>query len=78
MVHRLLNMVFHVLWNIAYVLVRLLIVMRQWISPALLLVVILIVSLLGVSLPHLDRFGSYLMVAAAIALAFVAGKLSKR
>lgn len=52
--------------------------MRRWIVPAMLLVVLLIVSLLGFSLPALDRFGSYLMVAAAIALAFVAGKLAKR
>lgn len=78
MAHRLLTMVFHVLWTIAYVLVRLLIAMRRWVSPALLLLALLIVSLLGLSLPNLDRFGSYIMVAAAIALAFVAGKRSRR
>ncbi|HEX6291855.1 MAG TPA: hypothetical protein VFZ66_21905 [Herpetosiphonaceae bacterium] len=59
-------------------LVRLLIAMRRWVSPALLLLALLIVSLLGLSLPNLDRFGSYIMVAAAIALAFVAGKRSRR
>jgi hypothetical protein len=51
---------------------------RRWIMPAVLLVALLIVSLLGLPLPALDRFGSYLMVAAAIALAFVVRKLIKR
>ena len=44
----------------------------------MLFVALLIVSLLGFSLSALDRFGSYLMVAAAIALAFVAAQLTKR
>lgn len=52
--------------------------MRRWFSPAALLAVLLIVSLLGFSLPLLDRFGSYLMVAAAIALVLVAGKMTRR
>jgi hypothetical protein len=59
------------------VVVRLL-MMRRWIVPALLLVLLLLVSLLGFSLPWLDRFGSYLMVAAAIALLVVAGRMSRR
>jgi hypothetical protein len=62
----------------ADVLGRLLIMMRRWIWPAMLLVVILIVSLYGVSVPYLDRFGSYIMVAAALGLALVAGKRSQR
>jgi hypothetical protein len=62
---------------LAYVLLRWL-MMRRWILPAALLVSLLLVSLLGFSLPLLDRFGSYLMVAAAIALAVVAGRLSRR
>lgn len=52
--------------------------MRRWISPGLLLLIMLIVPLLGFSLPRLDRVGSYLMVAVVIALAFVAGKMSRR
>lgn len=44
----------------------------------MLLVALLIVSLLGFTLSVLDHFGSYLMVAAAIALAFVAAKRAKR
>ena len=52
--------------------------LRRWIVPALLLAVLLIVSLLGFSLPALDRFGSYLMVAAAILLVLVVGYMSRR
>jgi lipopolysaccharide export LptBFGC system permease protein LptF len=52
--------------------------MRQWILPAVLLAVLLIASLLGLSFPYLDRVGSYLMVAAAIALAVVGAKRIKR
>jgi hypothetical protein len=39
--------------------------------------VLLVVPLLGFSLPRLDRVGSYLMVAVVVALAFVAGKMSR-
>lgn len=52
--------------------------MRRWISPGLLLLVMLIVPLLGFSLPRLDRVGSYLMVAVVVTLAFVAHKMSRR
>lgn len=73
----LLNLPLVLLWHIAYLLVRLLIIMRRWISPGLLLIVLLIMPLLGFSLPRLDRAGSYVMVAVVIALAFVAGKMSR-
>lgn len=59
-------------------LVQRLIDMRRWISPGVLLVIMLIIPLLGFSLPRLDRVGSYLMVAVVVALAFVAGKMSRR
>ena len=74
----LLNLPFALLWHVAYVLVRLLIGMRRWVSPVLLLLVLLIVPLLGFSLPRVNRIGSYVMVAAALGLAFAAGKLSRR
>ena len=74
----LLNLPFLLLWNISYVLVRLLIVMRRWISPLLLLLILILVPLLGFSVPRMGRAGSYVMVAAALAIAFVAGKLSRR
>lgn len=51
---------------------------RRWIVPAVLLAVLLLVSLLGFSLPALDRFGSYLMVAAAILLGVVVVSMSRR
>lgn len=74
----LLNLPFQLVWNIAYVLVRLLIFMRRWVSPLLLLLIMLLVPLLGFTLPRIDRTGSYIMVAAAIGIAFVAGKMSRR
>lgn len=74
----LLNLPRWLLWHVAYMMVRLLINMRRWISPGLLLLVMLIVPLLGFSLPRLDRVGSYLMVAVVVALAFVARKMSRR
>lgn len=73
----LLNLPFALLWHIAYVGVRLLIGMRRWITPGVLLIVLLVVPLLGFSLPRLDRVGSYVMVAVVVALAFVAGKMSR-
>jgi hypothetical protein len=73
----LLNLPFLLLWHIAYIVVRLLITMRRWITPGVLLIVLLVVPLLGFSLPRLDRIGSYLMVAVVVALAFVAGKMSR-
>lgn len=66
------------LWHVAYLAVRRLISMRRWISPGVLLLIMLIVPLLGFSVPRLDRFGSYLMVAVVVALAFVVGKMSRR
>lgn len=77
MLRWLLNVPFWLLWNVGYVLVRLLIMLRRWIPPGVLLIIVLIVTLLGFSLPRLDRVGSYLMVAVVIALAFVAGKMSR-
>jgi len=66
------------LWHISYVLVRILVLMRRWLPPSLLLILVVVLPLLGLTLPRLDRAGSYLMVAAAIALAFLAGKLSRQ
>lgn len=77
MLRWLLNVPFWLLWNVGYLLVRLLIILRRWIPPGVLLIIVLIVTLLGFSLPRLDRVGSYLMVAVVIALAFVAGKMSR-
>ena len=42
---------------------------RSWIVPAVLLVGLVIVAFLGVSLPALNRAGSYMMVVAAVVLA---------
>jgi hypothetical protein len=78
MLRWLLNLPFLLLWNITYVLVQAILLMRRWLPPSLLLILVLVLPLLGLTLPRLDRAGSYLMVAAAIILAFLAGKLSRR
>jgi hypothetical protein len=78
MLRWLLNLPFMLLWYVTYALVQVLLFMRRWIPPGLLLIIVIVVPLLGFSLPRLDRAGSYLMVVAAIALAFLAGKLSRR
>lgn len=74
----LLNLPFLLLWNIGYIIVRVLLFMSRWVSPGLLLLLLIIVPLLGFSLPRMDRVGSYVMVVAAVALAFIAGQRSRR
>jgi hypothetical protein len=74
----LLNLPFLLLWNFGYFAVRVLLFMSRWISPGLLLLLLIIVPLLGFSLPRMDRVGSYVMVVAAVALAFIAGQRSRR
>lgn len=46
---------------------------NRWLLPLGLFVALLGVTALGVSLPVLDLVGSYLMVAAALALALLIG-----
>jgi len=78
MLRWLLNLPFMLLWNTAYGAVRILMLMRRWASPAVLLIVLLAVPLLGYSVPRLDRAGSWIMVGAALLIAFVAGQMSRR
>lgn len=78
MFHWLLNLPFILLWNAGYIVVRLLIIVRRWVSPGLLLLLLVIVPLLLFLLPRLDRIGSYVLISGAIALAFIAGTLSRQ
>jgi hypothetical protein len=78
MLRWLLNLPFLLLWNTAYGAVRMLMLMRRWASPAALLLILLVVPLLGFSVPRLDRAASWLMVGAALLIAFVAGQMSRR
>ncbi len=78
MFHWLLNLPFMLLWNVGYIVVRLLIVLRRWLSPGLLLMLLVIVPLLLFLLPRLDRIGSYILISGAVALAFIAGTLSRQ
>jgi hypothetical protein len=74
----LLNLLLRVLWTVGFLLVRGLITMSRWIPPSILLLLLLVVPLLGFSLPRLDRTGSYMMVVAAVVLAFIAGSMSRK
>ena len=74
----LVNLPFMMLWNVGYIVVRLLIVLRYFMSPGLLLMMLVIVPLLVFLLPRLDRIGGYVLVTGAIALAFIAGTLSRQ
>lgn len=78
MFHWLLNLPFMLLWNVGYIVVRLLIMLRRWMSPGLLLMLLVIVPLLFFLLPRLDRIGSYILISGAVALAFIAGTLSRQ
>ncbi len=52
---------------------------QRWIIPILLLVMLLGAPALSVRLSYLDHVGSYLMVAAAVALVGIVGwKMKKR
>ncbi|MDP9309792.1 MAG: hypothetical protein M3R24_02670 [Chloroflexota bacterium] len=72
------NLPFMLLWNVGYFVVRLLIVLRHFMSVGLILILLVIVPLLLFLLPRLDRIGGYVLIAGAVALAFIAGTLSRQ
>jgi hypothetical protein len=74
----LVNLPFMLLWNVGYIVVRLLIVLRHFMSPGLLLMLLVIVPLLLFLLPRLDQLGGYVLIIGAVALAFIAGTLSRQ
>lgn len=74
----LVNLPFMLLWNVGYIVVRLLIVLRYFMSPGLLLILLVIVPLLLFLLPRLDQLGAYVLIIGAVALAFIAGTLSRQ
>lgn len=71
------NLPFMLLWNVGYLVVRLLIVLRHFLSVGLILILLVIVPLLLFLLPRLDRVGGYVLIVGAVALAFIAGTLSR-
>ena len=72
------NLPFMLLWNVGYLVVRLLIVVRHFLSVGLILILLVIVPLLLFLLPRLDRVGGYVLIAGSVALAFIAGTLSRQ
>lgn len=78
MIGWLLNLPFLLLWNVGYCLVRLLIVMRRWLSPGILMLLLVIIPLLLFLLPRLDQTGDYALITGSVALAFIAGTLSRQ
>lgn len=75
---RLLELPFRILWVICLVAIRTLIFVRRFVPASLLLLLCAMVPIAGLSLRWLDGLGSWLMLAAAIMLAFAAGSLRGR
>lgn len=78
MIGWLFNLPFLILWNVGYLLVRILIWLRRWLSPGLMLMLLVIVPLLVFLLPRLDQSGDYALISGTVALAFIAGTLSRQ
>ena len=57
--------------------VRLIFLMRQCLPASLILLLCALVPLIGFSFTNLEGLGSWIMLAAALALAFAAGTLKK-
>lgn len=74
----LLNLPFMLLWNAGYLVVRFLILLRLFMSPGLIMLLLVIVPLLLFLLPRLDRVGGYVLISGAVAIAFIAGTLTGR
>ena len=72
------NLPFMLLWNVGYLVVRLLIVLRHFLSVGLILILLVIVPLLLFLLPRLGQVGGYVLIVGAVALAFIAGTLSRQ
>ncbi len=70
------NLPFMLLWNVGYIIVRLLILLRLFLSPGLMLMLLVILPLLVFLLPRLDRVGGYVLITGAVAIAFIAGTLA--
>ncbi|WP_026369143.1 hypothetical protein [Kallotenue papyrolyticum] len=78
MVRWLFNLPFILLWYLTYGLARGLLVLRRWLPPGALVLLLVIGPLLGLALPHLDHVIGMLAISVAIVLAFIAGALSRR
>ena len=74
----LLELPLRLLFGVGMLLVQLIILMRRFLPASLLLLICALVPLLTFSLGRLDRVGSWLMLAAALMLAFSAGALRNK
>jgi hypothetical protein len=72
----LINLPFMLLWNLGYLLVRFLILLRLFMSPGLMMILLVILPLLLFLLPRLDQIGGYVLITGAVAIAFIAGTLA--
>ncbi len=71
----LLELPLQLLFGVGMILVKLIIVLRRCLPASLILLLCALVPLVGFSLHRLDGIGSWLMLAAALMLAFAAGAM---
>ncbi len=71
----LLELPLRIVWTIGLLAIQTLIFVRRFVPASLLLLLCAMLPIVGLSLRWLDGFGSWLMLAAAIMLAFAAGSL---
>ena len=71
--HWLIELPMRLLFGVGYIVVRLIVVLRRFLPASLILLICALIPLLGFSLQRLDRAGSWIMLGAALMLAFAAG-----
>jgi hypothetical protein len=76
--HRLLEAPLRLLFGLVTIVVRIIIFVRRLVPLSLLLLLCALVPLVGFSLRRLDSTGAWLLLAAALALAFAEGSLRTR
>jgi len=66
------------LFGVGIIIIRSIIIVRRFVPASLLLLLCALLPLIGFTLHRLDGIGSWLMLAAALILAFAAGTVRKR
>ena len=78
LVRSLLELPLRLVFGVGIVIIRAIVLVRRLLPASLLLLLCAVVPLIGFSLNRLDGLGSWLMLAAALMLAFAAGSLRAR
>ena len=78
LVRWLLELPLRLLFGIGVVVIKVLIIVRRFIPPSLLLLLCAVPPLVGFSLQRFDAAGNWIMLGAVIMLAFAAGRLASK